>query len=255
MSAEFFGMPLEPNGGRYQQMNYFSASSVRNFMHLLPLRFIYGRIRRRFGDRGIKHAADVGCGDGIFLPALSRISSGVVYAVDSDAERLRSVRRMKLAKVHVCKTDAEYTGIPDAHLDCLVCLETLEHVSDPKNVISEMRRILASDGVMYVSVPVEIGMSVVCKTVMRRLLGYACGHDTAYGRRELWEAFRGRPDTAYHRVHLEHKGFDYRSIMVMLRQGGFKLTHVWFFPFFLRPLAQRVIVECAIDSKGSGGLQ
>lgn len=45
--------------------------------------------------------------------------------------------------------------IPDAHYDCVVCLEVLEHTLEPFAAVREMRRILKDGGYLLVSAPLN----------------------------------------------------------------------------------------------------
>jgi len=49
--------------------------------------------------------------------------------------------------------DVKNLKFPDEHFDCVICTETLEHVDDIYQAASEIKRVLAKDGLLFISVP------------------------------------------------------------------------------------------------------
>jgi 2-polyprenyl-3-methyl-5-hydroxy-6-metoxy-1,4-benzoquinol methylase len=41
----------------------------------------------------------------------------------------------------------------DGMFDLVVCFETIEHVADPERLLAELRRVMAGDGLLFVSTP------------------------------------------------------------------------------------------------------
>ena len=56
--------------------------------------------------------------------------------------------------------------------DAVVCMEVLEHVVDLEPVIDRLWRVLAPDGTLLVSVPVETGLPLLVKQAARRMAGW-----------------------------------------------------------------------------------
>ena len=52
------------------------------------------------------------------------------------------------------------------------CMEVLEHVVDGSPVLSGWRRLLAPGGALIISVPVETGVPIMVKQIVRRLAGW-----------------------------------------------------------------------------------
>jgi SAM-dependent methyltransferase len=159
----------------------------------------------------------------------------------------------------------EVAALPDARFGVVTCMEVLEHCpSDAaERVIGELRRLVARDGVVIVSVPVETGPALLVKTAARAAAGLR--GVSGYQQRERYTpdelarmVFAGattridRPvyetrfaDGAPNRYH-GHKGFNWRLLAERLRQD-FELRDVRFSP--LNPLGgllnSQVWMTCA----------
>ncbi|MFY9264826.1 MAG: class I SAM-dependent methyltransferase [Solirubrobacterales bacterium] len=101
---------------------------------------------------GSAAALDLGCGDGLYLPALL-LSAGAVFGVDRSAVALeRAGRRNPAAKLR--KTTAgERLPLADNSVDRVWCCDTLEHVLDTQTVLSEAGRVLVPGGRLLVVTP------------------------------------------------------------------------------------------------------
>jgi SAM-dependent methyltransferase len=61
--------------------------------------------------------------------------------------------------------------------DAIYCMEVLEHVVDPAPLLDTFRRLLAPGGTLVISVPIETGIPVVVKQIVRRIAGWrGIGH-------------------------------------------------------------------------------
>ena len=99
-----------------------------------------------------RRVLDAACANGYGSVVLARHGASLVMAVDVALEPLaespppsESVR-MACASV----TDLPF---PDGAFDLIVSLETVEHVQNDAMYVSEMRRVLAADGVLICSTP------------------------------------------------------------------------------------------------------
>ena len=139
--------------------------------------------RRRF-DTGLalahafggRRLLDYGCGDGTFLALLSstaaRPSEGVGAELDSTQvndcrTRLGEGRGLSFVSIDSLD-DPAHRG----QYDVVVCMEVLEHVVDLDPVIDRLWRLLAADGTLLVSVPVETGLPLLVKQAARRVAGW-----------------------------------------------------------------------------------
>jgi ubiquinone/menaquinone biosynthesis C-methylase UbiE len=95
---------------------------------------------------------DVGCGEGHFATALRRAGAEVV-AVDVAAEPLRRAGlRDPALDLRLVEPEAPLP-LEDASFDLVWAGETIEHVADTAQWLSELRRVLCSGSVLSISTP------------------------------------------------------------------------------------------------------
>lgn len=208
---------------------------------------------------------DYGCGDGTFLALVhDRFPRAVGAEIDpglvEDARR-RFGAAEGLSFIH---TD-EVAALPDGGFGVVTCMEVLEHCTAEiaEGVIAQLRRLVAADGVVIVSVPVETGPALLVKTAaravagMRGVSGYQERERYAPGElaRMLFAGARTSidrpvyetrfPSGAPNRFH-GHKGFNWRLLAERLRRD-FHLRDVRFSPVPVlgRVLNSQVWMTCA----------
>lgn len=97
---------------------------------------------------------DVGCGDGSLLFALDRrgfFKDKVVSAVDISAKRIEAVRGIN-SSFRCCVDDAcKLESIEGDSVDMLVSLQVIEHVPSDDAMVQQIHRVLAQDGVAYIT--------------------------------------------------------------------------------------------------------
>ncbi len=99
--------------------------------------------------RGEGKILDVGCGGGSYLYRLKQWG-WKTYGVEPSETGAKQARGLGLSVHHGALTDAQF---PEAFFDVVRLSNVLEHLSDPKATLQEIRRILKTDGVVYVTVP------------------------------------------------------------------------------------------------------
>jgi SAM-dependent methyltransferase len=130
-------------------------------------------LARRFAG---KKVLDYGSGDGTFLAMLdaSAAPPASAFGVElDDAQvddcRARFASRPRLRFGLISELDDErHRGAYDA----VVCMEVLEHVVALDTVIERLWRVLADEGKLIVSVPVETGLPLLVKQAVRRVAGW-----------------------------------------------------------------------------------
>lgn len=191
---------------------------------------------------------DYGCGDGTFLALVRDLFPHAVGA-EIDAALVEDARRRfgDGDGPRFIHTD-EVAALPDGGFGVVTCMEVLEHCTPDvaERVIGELRRLVAADGVVIVSVPVETGAALLVKTAARAAAGLR--GVSGYQERERYApgelarmVFAGAatridrpvyetrfPDGAPNRYH-GHKGFNWRLLAERLRRD-FTLRDVRFSP-------------------------
>lgn len=106
-------------------------------------------IRGRVPSGGWRHALDVGCGDGLFLPALSRFAS-TVEGLEVDGS-LVSEKAAARHVIHIGALDGDFA--PSRTFDFISMLDVLEHMERPLPALRRAREIMSPGGVLLVTVP------------------------------------------------------------------------------------------------------
>jgi SAM-dependent methyltransferase len=123
-----------------------------------------------------KRVLDYGCGDGTFLALLMAGDAPPALAVGAELEGFQvedcrarlggrpGLRFLSIESLDDPRHDGAYDGV--------VCMEVLEHVVALDTVIDRLWRLLADQGTLLVSVPVETGLPLLIKQTARRIAGW-----------------------------------------------------------------------------------
>jgi 2-polyprenyl-3-methyl-5-hydroxy-6-metoxy-1,4-benzoquinol methylase len=93
---------------------------------------------------------DIGTGNGLFVELLHKAGFKDVSAHEIEGGDLSKIRDIAQ---HIYR-DFDYSAIPSGQFDAVTLLDVVEHVADPRYLISVCRRILKVDGVIYFHTPV-----------------------------------------------------------------------------------------------------
>jgi 2-polyprenyl-3-methyl-5-hydroxy-6-metoxy-1,4-benzoquinol methylase len=152
-------------------------------------------------ERPLGRVLDVGCGWGGMAPGLRAAGATEIVGVEivpAAAERARKV----LDWVHQARVEdalQDLTGV----FDTVLCLDVLEHLVDPGDVLKALRRHAADDGRLQISVPNARHISLARDLFLRGTFGY-----TDWGHRDS--------------THL--RWFTRRDIVALVEQAGWKVT-------------------------------
>jgi 2-polyprenyl-3-methyl-5-hydroxy-6-metoxy-1,4-benzoquinol methylase len=220
--AKYYGYYDYAAGTHQHRRRLFRFSHVRRFDHAADLLSVTD------GSRLL----DFGSGDGYLLELLAE--RGIVAEVtayepigflqDQIRERISGIA----FPVPIRILD-ETRDLPAGAFDRIACLEVLEHLQPaPRDeVIEELRRLLAADGRLVVSVPVEVGPTAFVKYAGAVLL---TRKDRRYRPVEVLRATLGLPVERDPTMRfLPHKGFDFRDLRRELRKG-FRIRREVFSP-------------------------
>jgi SAM-dependent methyltransferase len=247
------------SGGHYAQKQILSRDKLVAWSH--ARRFATGLTFAR--DFAGKRILDFGSGDGTFLalammadaaPAAA-VGAELLDAVVEDC-RTRYAAEPRLTFENVAALDASEHA---QNYDAVFCMEVLEHVFDWEPELARMARLLKPGGALVVSVPVETGIPVLVKQIIRTFAGWRkIGHypgTTSYSWRELGSAvFAGKTQHVTRPVFdlgsgpsHDHFGFNWRVLHQRLGRQ-FDVTRVVASPFaWLGPrLATQVWFMCRV---------
>jgi 2-polyprenyl-3-methyl-5-hydroxy-6-metoxy-1,4-benzoquinol methylase len=174
--------------------------------------------RRRFGYavelldwRPDCRVLDFGSGDGYLLELLSAKSPYDRLTALEPLAYLQEEIKARFA-ANPIKIITSTTNLPDYSFDRIACLEVLEHLQpdDVAKTLGELRRLVTPDGIVVISIPIEIGPSALMKYLAARLL---TGSDRRHTFREVLEVTFGLPVARDREAKfIPHKGFNFRRL-------------------------------------------
>jgi SAM-dependent methyltransferase len=109
--------------------------------HLVVYRWIAARAHGR-------RVVDLACGEGYGTAELARTAASVV-GVDANPEAFEHAR----LKYPGARFERNMVELWSGDVDCVVFLQTIEHVQDPDGVLEHVKRLIGPGGVAYVSTP------------------------------------------------------------------------------------------------------
>jgi 2-polyprenyl-3-methyl-5-hydroxy-6-metoxy-1,4-benzoquinol methylase len=151
-SNDFAEISYREFGPDFHEEMMNSANPVRRWFHRSKNALILKTVKRFAGDKA--KIVDLGCGTVNWntegFPVLGiDLNPGML----SKAKKEGRLSNFKVASV-------QKTGLPDQSADMVIVSEVLEHLTDFENAIDEIRRILAPNGVVLVTVPYDTTISL-----------------------------------------------------------------------------------------------
>ncbi len=172
---------------------------------------------------------DYGCGDGTFLTMVSDLFTetvGADIAADQVADCQKRLSSL-LPQTSFCVINKLEAEPYNSYFDTVVCMEVIEHcvTQNKEKIIADWKRLVKPNGIIIISVPIEIGPSLIIKQVTRRIAGWLRQGDYDKGTEhytigELIKMFFATRSTAIERPiygndsigYHGHKGFNWRSL-------------------------------------------
>lgn len=97
---------------------------------------------------------DCGCGDGLFLVALSESSDCNLHGFELDEKEIRLAQQHLTGKqIKLVLGDLLQIPYRDSSFNKIYCTEVLEHVVDDRKALKELKRVLKEGGLLIVTVP------------------------------------------------------------------------------------------------------
>jgi SAM-dependent methyltransferase len=96
---------------------------------------------------------DAGCGVGYGTAMLARAGAGEIVGLDLSANAIEAAGNATPANASFVVGDLHALPFPAGRFELVVCFEVIEHVEFQDDVIAELARVLAPDGVLAISSP------------------------------------------------------------------------------------------------------
>jgi ubiquinone/menaquinone biosynthesis C-methylase UbiE len=117
---------------------------------------IYEHLHRyalAFGLAKRKRVLDVACGEGYGANLLARVASKVI-GVDLDAGAIAHAKaKYRRRNLHFVQGSCAEIPCDDHSMDLVASFETIEHISEHDQFLSEIKRVLAPGGILIISSP------------------------------------------------------------------------------------------------------
>jgi len=204
----------------YLKTTIASRSSIKRFSHNARLDRAIDLVAPVPDDRIL----DYGCGEGTFLRRLhAREARAALCGFEprgGDGSPRRTPEIETLDGIY-----GSVEEIADFRPTKIVCLEVLEHLHSEaqREALSNFRRLLRNDGLIVVSVPIEIGPASVCKNLVRKAVNQP--HRGINLRNVVLSLFgwTSRIERDLEEPYISsHIGFDYRDLQEIFRAEGFR---------------------------------
>jgi SAM-dependent methyltransferase len=100
-----------------------------------------------------RRVLDAGCGVGYGTAMLANAGAAEAVGVDISRRAVEVAAAAAPANAHFLVGDVHELPFDDRGFDVVICFEVIEHVQDQDDVIAELARVLAPDGVLAISSP------------------------------------------------------------------------------------------------------
>ncbi len=119
---------------------------------------------------------DVGCGDGVFLDLAKKRGWKVV---GTELSSFAALRASDLLEEDIFCGGLLDAGYPEKYFDVVTLWHVLEHVQNPLKYLTEVRRIIKSDGLLVIAVPNvnNIVMQVAYRLIRRKRIKFYSRED------------------------------------------------------------------------------
>jgi ubiquinone/menaquinone biosynthesis C-methylase UbiE len=100
-----------------------------------------------------KRMLDIACGTGFGEQILIDGGAAEIIAADYSEEALITTSELRTAKTYTLRTDGTKLPFEDGTFGAITSFETVEHIPNYEEFVTELRRVLTEDGVLVMSTP------------------------------------------------------------------------------------------------------
>ena len=176
---------------------------------------------------------DVGTGDGYMLHKIVAAGAVKVVGYEPVDEQYRELSQsmvvlQKAGKAEIIRTLEE---LEPERFEKICCLEVFEHLTEQsqRSMLARMRELLRSNGLVVISVPIEVGLASLFKNLVRCAIGQTHPNTSVV---TMLKSFLGMQiDRGSAEYIPSHIGFDWRDLEELFLVQGFRIMKKAFSPF------------------------
>tara|TARA_Y100000590_G_scaffold461334_1_gene622678 strand:- start:1279 stop:2025 length:747 start_codon:yes stop_codon:yes gene_type:complete len=227
---------------QYSKLTVENKDILKRFSH--KARFIEsGKFLKEYKFKNNISMLDFGSGDGFFIKYLIDEKFNFDFtAYDADPEKKQIFEMKNLFQTNNIKNVKIFNdyNLIDKRFDIICCLETLEHFNheDQRKLLSQMEKLLKPNGIICISVPIEVYLSGFLKMIYRFLIGQK--HENSSFKNLIYTLF-GINIFTPHTVHSlktydmqykdTHVGFYYFNLIKLIENMNFEIVKIQYSPF------------------------
>lgn len=187
---------------------------------------------------------DFGTGDGFLLTCLAKKNNTLnLYGYDPVTSMIDELAtNIKKNDFKNITTTCDLETIASIKFDTICCLEVLEHFSreNQTQLLIQMKNLLAKNGRLLISVPIETGISSLVKNSIRVLLGQQ--HKNTSFKTVFKSIFSLKIDRNEENYIYTHIGFNHKILEIVFQENSLKIEKKYYspFPYFLGFLNSQV---------------
>lgn len=209
----------------YSKITTDNKNFIKRFSH--HQRFIVCRdIIKKYQYRSL---LDYGAGNGQLVKLLSKSYSFFFHLYEPDKKQIIELKKnLKGIKKKIFN---EQKKLKSRYYDIICVNEVFEHLSplSINRTIEILKRITKKNGIIVISVPIEVGLSSLLKNIVRILINEAHTDTNLINIiKSLFFLKIKRPNLLYNPSHI---GFNYIEFIQILKKNNFNIKKISYSPF------------------------
>lgn len=110
---------------------------------------------------------DIGCGVGLWAKEISDRKESIIYGIDILEKNIEIARNFNSGEnINYAFVDFLRNEFEDNYFDCVIFLETIEHVESPIDYLREIFRVLKPEGILIISTPNSLALYRFIKNII-----------------------------------------------------------------------------------------